>query len=294
MFSIIIPSYNRKNEIPALLASLEYQTKYNFEVIIVDDYSIEPVEIKQLYPFSVNIIRNPRNLGAAESRNVGARVAKNEWLLFLDDDDRFAHQKCEVLEKAIIENPNINFIYHPAECVMVNENFTYFTHPYENEKDITLDNILLGNKVGGMPMIAIKKSFFFEINGLSTGLKSLEDYDFILKAISHETFKPKYVREPLTTCAFHTKRSSVSTNTQNTETAIESIKKQYVKTDTQQRNFAFNSLYMLSYPHIMNLSRKAAYYYWQMFLQSKNIKYLVISIITVISPKLAINLKRFI
>ena len=30
MFSIIIPSYNRKNEIPALLASLEYQTKYNF------------------------------------------------------------------------------------------------------------------------------------------------------------------------------------------------------------------------------------------------------------------------
>lgn len=294
MFSIIIPSYNRKNEIPALLASLEYQTKYNFEVIIVDDYSIEPVEIKQLYPFSVNIIRNPRNLGAAESRNVGARVAKHEWLLFLDDDDRFAHQKCEVLEKTIIENPNINFIYHPAECVMVNENFTYFTHPYENEKDVTLDNILLGNKVGGMPMIAIKRSFFFEIDGLSTGLKSLEDYDFILKAISHETFKPKYVREPLTTCAFHTKRSSVSTNTQNTETAIESIKKQYVKTDTQQRNFAFNSLYMLSYPHIMNLSRKAAYYYWQMFLQSKNIKYLVISIITVISPKLAINLKRFI
>lgn len=70
MFSIIIPSYNRKNEIPALLTSLEYQTEYNFEVIIVDDHSVEPVEIKHLYPFPANVIRNEQNLGAAESRNV--------------------------------------------------------------------------------------------------------------------------------------------------------------------------------------------------------------------------------
>lgn len=294
MFSIIIPSYNRKNEIPALLASLEYQTEYNFEVIIVDDHSVEPVEIKHLYPFPVNVIRNAQNLGAAESRNVGARAAKNDWLLFLDDDDRFAHQKCEILAKTINDNPTINFIYHPAECVMVNEGFTYITHPYENEKDVTLDNILLGNKVGGMPMIAIKKSFFFDVNGLSTDLKSLEDYDFILKVISHNQFKPKYVSEALTTCTFHTKRASVSTNTQNTELAIEAIKQKYVKTDIQQKNFAFNSLYMLSYPHIMNLSRKAACYYWQMFLQSKNIKHLVIATLTFISPKLAINMKRFI
>ncbi|AUI65267.1 MULTISPECIES: glycosyltransferase family A protein [Glaesserella] len=294
MFSIIVPSYNRKSEIPSLLESLEHQTKYNFEVIIVDDHSVEPVEIKHLYPFPVNIIRNEQNLGAAESRNVGARIAKNEWLLFLDDDDRFVHQKCEILEKAILENSQVNFIYHPAECVMVNEGFSYMTHPYSNEKDVTLDNILLGNKVGGMPMIAIKKALFFKVKGLSTELKSLEDYDFILKVISDETFNPKYISEALTTCTFHTKRSSVSTNTQNTEIAIEKIKQQYVKTEIQQNNFAFNTLYMLSYPHIMNLSRKAACYYWKMFLQSKNIKHLVITIITLISPKLAINMKRFI
>ncbi|MWP98792.1 glycosyltransferase family 2 protein [Glaesserella parasuis] len=294
MFSIIIPSYNRKNEIPALLTSLEYQTEYNFEVIIVDDHSVEPVEIKHLYPFPVNVIRNEQNLGAAESRNVGARFAENEWLLFLDDDDRFAHPKCEILAKTINENPTINFIYHPSECVMVNEGFSYITRPYENEQAVTLENILLANKVGGMPMIAIKKSFFFAVNGLSTDLKSLEDYDFILKVISHNEFKPKHVSQALTTCTFHTKRASVSTNTQNTELAIETIKQKYVKTDIQQKNFAFNALYMLSYPHIMNLSRKAACYYWQMFLQSKNIKHLVIATLIFISPKLAINMKRFI
>ena len=35
MFSIIVPSYNRKEEIPALLESLTKQTTYNFDVVIV-------------------------------------------------------------------------------------------------------------------------------------------------------------------------------------------------------------------------------------------------------------------
>ena len=294
MFSIIVPSYNRKDEIPYLLDSLENQTVYNFEVIIVDDYSVEPVEVKKFYSFPVNVIRNEVNKGAAESRNVGARAAKHEWLLFLDDDDRFLTQKCEYLAKAIQENPEINFIYHPAECVMVNENFSYFTHPYTDEKFVTLDNVLGANKVGGMPMIGVKKELFDKVGGLSTDLLSLEDYDFILKIVSEPSLKAKYVDYALTKCAFHTKRSSVSTSTVNTEKAIEMIAQKYVKTDVQAKNFKFNSQYMLAYPHIMNLSRTAAKYYFALFKLSKSVKYLVIAMITLISPKLAINMKRFI
>lgn len=294
MFSIIVPSYNRKNEIPALLESLSQQSRYNFEVIIVDDFSKEQVEIQFDYPFQVKVIRNEKNLGAAQSRNVGAEHAKAEWLLFLDDDDRFLTNKCEILEKEIIQSPDVNFIYHPAECMMVNEGFHYFTHPYKNVEDVNLDNILKANKVGGMPMIAIKKPFFMQLNGLSSDLHSLEDYEFILKAISAENFSPKYVDLALTQCTFHTQRPSVSTNMKNTEQAIAFIQNKYVKTDEQKHNFEFNALYMLAYPHIMRLSRKAAKYYFEMFNKSKNIKFLAISAIILLSPKLAIHLKRFI
>ena len=76
MFSIIVPSYNRKEEIPALLESLTKQTTYNFDVVIVDDCSKEPVEVTQSYPFAVKVIRNETNQGAAESRNIGARNAE--------------------------------------------------------------------------------------------------------------------------------------------------------------------------------------------------------------------------
>ncbi|MFZ7200456.1 glycosyltransferase family 2 protein [Avibacterium avium] len=294
MFSIIVPSYNRQAEIPALLASLTQQSVHNFEVIIVDDCSKEKVVVEKDYPFPVTVIRNEQNQGAAESRNIGARNATQDWLLFLDDDDRFEKSKCEILEQKITQNPDVNFIYHPAKCVMVNENFSYFTHPFTQQKDLTLDNILLANKIGGMPMIGIKKSFFLALGGLSTQLKSLEDYEFALKVISSSELKSLYVDQPLTECTFHTQRSSVSTNLTNTEQAIGFIEKNYVKTPIQQKNFALNSLYMLAYPYIMNLSRKAGIYYWKMFKLSKNIKQLIIAIIIFISPKLAIHLKRFI
>ncbi|MFQ1015227.1 glycosyltransferase family 2 protein [Avibacterium paragallinarum] len=294
MFSIIVPSYNRQAEIPSLLENLAQQTKHNFEVIIVDDCSKQKVTVDKNYPFKVTVIRNEQNQGAAESRNIGARNATQDWLLFLDDDDRFDYQKCEILAQKIIENPEINFIYHPAKCVMVNENFSYFTHPFTQKKDLTLDNLLLANKIGGMPMIGIKKSFFLNIGGLSTQLKSLEDYEFVLKVVSLPELNPLYVEQPLTECTFHTQRSSVSTNLTNTKQAIAFIEREYVKTPEQQKNFSINALYMLAYPYIMNLSRKASFYYWKMFLSSKKIKYFIIAMIIFISPKLAIHLKRFI
>ena len=135
MLSIIVPSYNRKAEVPALLESLTQQTSSNFEVIIVDDCSKDPVEVTQSYPFVVKVIRNETNQGAAESRNIGARASKGDWLLFLDDDDRFMSEKSEKVLQVIEQNPDINFIYHPAKCEMVNEGFTFVTQPIDPEKN---------------------------------------------------------------------------------------------------------------------------------------------------------------
>lgn len=292
MFSIIVPSYNRKSEIPALLESLGKQTNNNFEVVIVDDNSQEPVVVEQSYPFKVIVIRNETNQGAAESRNIGARAATGEWLLFLDDDDRFAENKCEKLAEVISEQPAINFIYHPAKCEMINEGFSYVTKPIPPQ-EISVERILLANKIGGMPMVAVKKDLFLKIGGLSTALRSLEDYDFLLKLVKDPMFKPYKIGEPLTYCTFHTKRASVSTDTGNTEKAIDYIREHYVKTAEQAHNFNINASYILAYPHIMNLSRKAAYYYFDIFKRTKSFKQLVIAMIVLISPKLALNLKRF-
>lgn len=75
--SIVIPSYNPEEKLELLLRSLRKSTFKNFETIVVDDASIEPVSAT---------IRLPENSGPAAARNAGVRLAKGRVLVFLDCD----------------------------------------------------------------------------------------------------------------------------------------------------------------------------------------------------------------
>ena len=89
--SIVIPTYNRKNELKKLLDALKNE-KYpfcDFEVIVVDDGSHDGTkEFLQSYtaPFNLIKIIHNENRGSAASRNDGIKAANNEIILFLDDD----------------------------------------------------------------------------------------------------------------------------------------------------------------------------------------------------------------
>ncbi|MBU4446664.1 glycosyltransferase, partial [bacterium] len=72
LVSIIIPTYNRKNEVLDCLASL-YKLNYNnFEVIVIDNGSNDSTSeaIKKYFP-SVNLIELKENLGAVGARSLG-------------------------------------------------------------------------------------------------------------------------------------------------------------------------------------------------------------------------------
>lgn len=89
LVSVIIPTYNRKESLRLLLASLCEQTfpAANFEVIVTDDGSTDGTEeIRQAwFPFSLRHIWQ-ENKGGVNARNHGARIASGEILVFLDDD----------------------------------------------------------------------------------------------------------------------------------------------------------------------------------------------------------------
>lgn len=87
-FSIIIPVYNRPDEVRELLESLLMQTNSDFEVIIVEDGSSVCCD-KEVDRFRdllrIQYVRVP-NGGPASARNIGARMAVGEYLLILDSD----------------------------------------------------------------------------------------------------------------------------------------------------------------------------------------------------------------
>lgn len=85
MLSIVIPSYNGEGRLPALLSALMPQLDEGDEVIVVDDASTDrTVEIASGFGVRVHTL-NP-NKGVGHARNAGAKLAKNSFLVYFDDD----------------------------------------------------------------------------------------------------------------------------------------------------------------------------------------------------------------
>ena len=98
MVSIIMPSYNTANFISESIKSVMAQTYTNWELIIVDDCSTDDTDdVVKLYLNDSRIvyIKNPKNSGAAVSRNRALREAKGKWIAFLDSDDLWMPEKLE-------------------------------------------------------------------------------------------------------------------------------------------------------------------------------------------------------
>ena len=87
-YSIIVPVFNRPDEIDELLESLTHQTFNDFEVIIVEDGSQKPCkEVCDKYTDKLNLkYFMKENSGPGQSRNYGAERSEGEYLLILDSD----------------------------------------------------------------------------------------------------------------------------------------------------------------------------------------------------------------
>lgn len=105
--SVIIPAYNAENYIRQAIFSVLHQTiDCEVEIIIINDCSSDHTDsvVKEIiYEFQQNehskrcicYINNETNLGVAESRNCGVRMATGEYIAFLDADDWWDASKLE-------------------------------------------------------------------------------------------------------------------------------------------------------------------------------------------------------
>ena len=87
-YSIIVPVYNRPDEVDELLQSLCEQTVKDFEVIIVEDGSIKPCkDVCNKYAGILSLHYYAKeNSGPGQSRNYGAERANGEYVIILDSD----------------------------------------------------------------------------------------------------------------------------------------------------------------------------------------------------------------
>ena len=87
-YSIIVPVYNRPDEVDELLESLSNQTLKDFEVVIVEDGSAKPCkDVCDKYASILSLHYYAKeNSGPGQSRNYGAERANGEYVIILDSD----------------------------------------------------------------------------------------------------------------------------------------------------------------------------------------------------------------
>ena len=105
-YSIIIPVYNRAEELEELLQSLTTQSIKNFEVIVVDDGSTKPVDFVVEKFHNVLTIRYffKANAGPGPARNFGFAHADGEYFIVFDSDCIIPAHYLEVVERSLREN----------------------------------------------------------------------------------------------------------------------------------------------------------------------------------------------
>ncbi len=122
LISIIVPAYNRADEIDEFLSSFEKQTLINFEVIVVDDGSTDTTKaIVENHKNNLDLkYLFQQNKGPGAARNLGMENAKGDLLVFIDSD-------CTVPEDYID-----NLTRH-----LENENLDAFGGPDTSHKDFS-------------------------------------------------------------------------------------------------------------------------------------------------------------
>lgn len=109
-YSIVIPYYDDIEYIHQCLMSLVKQTYNNFQVVLVDDFSTDSIQLEEMLTkefydlLDIKYIRNDENLNGAHSRNIGVNNSCGDYICFLDADDYWLDTKLEDVTEYIISN----------------------------------------------------------------------------------------------------------------------------------------------------------------------------------------------
>ena len=183
MLSIIIPTLNEKKSLPALLSSIKEQEFENYEIIVADAGSNDgTLELAKKYNCRIVAGGLP-----AVGRNNGAKIAKGDYLLFLDADvilpkdflkiaiNKFKNKNLDISScwMAPLSNKKIDFVLH--NVVNIYLTVTQYFYPH----------------APGF-CILVKKDLHNAIKGFNEKIKLAEDHDYTNRAGRNGKFRIFY------------------------------------------------------------------------------------------------------
>ncbi len=181
LFTVVIPTYNRKHTVMRSIKSVIGQTCGDFELIIVDDGSSDGTEylIKEELKDSRGVYIWKEHEGVQQARNYGLSIAKGKYILFLDSDDELLPTCLAEMAKQYEGNSEIGAVYVLTGIMHGDGNIKAFRNDYLDGN--IYGEVLRQGYLTSTSFISMKREIFDEIGNWDISLPASQDDDMCFR-----------------------------------------------------------------------------------------------------------------
>lgn len=210
--SVIMSVYNGEKYLSQSIESILRQTFKDFEFIIVDDASTDNSHmIMQEYARAdnrVKVIRNPSNLGLAQSLNMGLNNSIGTFIARMDADDIAVENRLEMQLRYLKENPGIVLTGSSMYLIDLRNNIVSRFNAISDPE--ILRKILYYQNLTSHPTWMFRREILKDIKGYRD-LPAAQDYDFLMR-LCFLNYKTSNIETPLLYYRIHDKSISYEKN----------------------------------------------------------------------------------
>ncbi|MFC1540660.1 glycosyltransferase [Candidatus Margulisiibacteriota bacterium] len=203
MVSVIIATHNHAHFLSECLNSVKQQTYPDYEVILVDNGSTDDTKevVKKLSWDKLKYHYQENTGSVAGPRNTGLKLAKGQYVAFLDSDDFWYKNKLSTVIAKLVEDPAIDILTH--DLFAKDENGSDHVMRVGPPAKDMFRHLLLSNRLLGSATVA-KKSVMNEIGGFDGRPEFVhaEDYETWLR-LAYRGKKFNFLNETLGVYRIH-------------------------------------------------------------------------------------------
>jgi len=180
--SVIVRTKDRPALLREAIDSIR-ATQYPCEIVVINDGGA-PVELQD-----VNLIRHDQSRGRSVAANEGVRSAKNDFIVFLDDDDLFYPEHLATLASASASSHVAWYTDAISAFLRPGESGAYETHARLRlfEQDFDRELLLVDNYIP-LPTLLIPRASFLDLGGFDPEFDLFEDWDFLIRLSARGDF----------------------------------------------------------------------------------------------------------
>jgi glycosyltransferase involved in cell wall biosynthesis len=187
LVTICVPAYQAARYLPETLASIRAQTFADWELIVTEDGSADPVEnlvaaFASSVPQSVTYQTHPRNQGLPATRNTGIAAARGVWIALLDSDDLWTPDHLADLMLRARREPAAEFI-HAGSVLFDSDTGRQIEIRAPTPATVRSypGSLYLGDYSVQPSSVLLKKSLWARVGGFAPAYRYVEDREMWLR-----------------------------------------------------------------------------------------------------------------